>query len=233
MIYDTTSVNGKYWAFRDWCKLINDTFHEYVDCNVKLFDDKKTELDKLYEECEDDEVGFANIWMSESEVYNYMFIRGALNAGLIYIYSQFEKQIIELAKLVGPEYAPPRGGVITDACDFIKKKSELDFSSCRSSWNYILDFQQIRHACVHHDGTTYEQRHIDAIKRLRRSLKISEHSDGGWEICLTRKNLIDISDKMSYFFGSLIAELEKCENQKNNNLDKIEGDSKLRLNFLK
>lgn len=225
MIYDTTSVNGKYWAFGDWCKLINDTFHEYVDCNMKLSDDKKAELDKLYEECEN-EVDFANIWMDEHEIYNYMFMRGALNAGLIYIYSQFEKQIIELAKLVDPEYNPPRAGVITDAYDFIKKKSELDFSSCYLSWKYILDFQQIRHACVHHDGITYEQRHIDAIKRFGRSLKIIEHSDGGWEICLTKKNLIEVSDKMRYFFGSLIAELEKCENRKNNSVDKVEGDSK-------
>ena len=54
MIYDTTSVNGKYWACGDWCKLINDTFHEYVDCNMKLSDDKKAELGKLYEECENE-----------------------------------------------------------------------------------------------------------------------------------------------------------------------------------
>ena len=119
-----------------------------------------------------------------------------------------------------------RDRVITDAYDFIKKKSELDFSSCYLSWKYIWDFQQMRHACVHHDGITYEQRHIDAIKRFGRSLKIIEHSDGGWEICLTKKNLIEVSDKMRYFFGSLIAELEKCENRKNNSVDKIEGDSK-------
>lgn len=59
--------------------------------------------------------------MDEHEVYNYMFMRGALNAGLIYIYSQFEKQIIELAKLVDPEYNPPRAGVITDAYDLLRR----------------------------------------------------------------------------------------------------------------
>ena len=93
MIYDTTIAMGRYWHLRDWWKLIDDTFREYVDSNVKLFDDKKAELDKRYEECQD-ESEFANIGMEEKDIYNYWLLKGALNAGIMYIYSQFERKMI-------------------------------------------------------------------------------------------------------------------------------------------
>lgn len=211
MIYDTTTTMGKYWHLRDWWKLIHDTFCEYVECNVKLFNAKKAELDKRYDECQD-KADFANIWMEEGELYNYILLRSALNAGLMYIFSQFEKQMIELARVVVPGYTPPSGGVIVDAYNSIQTKSELELcSSCCSSWNYILDFQQIRHACVHYNGITYKRRHIEAIERLGQLLEVTERPDGGWEICLTKENLLWISDKMGYFYGLLIDELEKTK----------------------
>ena len=123
--------------------------------------------------------------------------------------------MIELAKLVDSRYIPPRIGVIVDAYDSIKANSELNLcSSSGSSWNYILDFLQIRNVCVHNDGVAYEQRHIDAVRRLRQFLETTEQRDGSLEICLTRKSLFWILDKMTYFYGLLIDELEKYENKK-------------------
>lgn len=213
MIYDTTITMGRYWHLKDWWKLIIETFHEYVNSNVKFVDGKKTELAQRYTSCQD-ESDYANIWMEENEIYNYWLLRSALNAGLMYIYSQFERKMVELAKIVCLEYISPRGGIIASAYNAIRSTSELELSiSWNASWQAILDFQQIRHACVHYDGFAYEQRQIDAINSLVPLLKAIERCDGSWEICLTKDNLIWVADKMTYCFELLIDELEKCENR--------------------
>lgn len=214
MFYNTTTTMGSYWHLRDWWKLIVDTFREYLDCNVKLFNDKSAELNQRYASCQD-ESDYANIWMEEKELSNFWLLRSALNAGLMYLYSQFERKMVELAQTVSTSYNPPYGGVIENACETIRSVKGLELSSLWiKSWGYIRDFQQIRNACVHKDGITDEARHIDAINRLKQFIKATEVSDGRMEIYLTKENLIWISDKMTYCYELLIDELEKHENKK-------------------
>mgnify|MGYP000002644644 FL=1 len=214
MIYDTTITMGRYWHLKDWWKLIVGTFREYLDHNVKLFNDKEIELSQRYAACQD-ESDYANIAMEEKEVYNSWLLRSVLNAGLMYLYSQFERKMVELAQIVSPGYDPPYGGVIESACEAIRSAKGLELSSLWiGSWGCIKDFLQIRNACVHRDGVTDELRHIEAIHRLNQFLKVIDRPDGNMEIYLTKENLIWISDKMTYCYELLIDELEKYEKKK-------------------
>lgn len=75
---------------------------------MKLINEKKVELAQRYTDCQN-EADYADIWIEENEIYNHSLLSNALNAGQMYIYSQFEKQIIVLARLVDPRYTLSRG----------------------------------------------------------------------------------------------------------------------------
>lgn len=217
MKYDTSVSMGRYWHLRDWWTLIVETFNEYVESNATLFADKQAKLALRYAECQD-RAEYADISTEENEIYNYWLLRTTLNAGIMYLYSQFEKKMIELAEIAVSGYIPPRGGIIEGAFRVIDKAYKLEISSLFStSWKYILCFQQIRHACVHLDGMTNSRCHIEAINTLGELLNTVEHQDGRVEINLTKDNLIFLADKMTYCYGGLIDELAKCETLRNNN----------------
>lgn len=148
MVYDSKRV-GPFFQIKEQWKSIDKTFADYICKGMLLV---KEEMDNL---SGDELIG--------DEAINVMFLeRAFLNAGLSYLFSQFEYYLFSIrAKMSNLCSIPLEGEVYGNIINMelnmilsiIGKKIEFE-PSLSVKWDRILSYRKIRNVFVHENGVT-------------------------------------------------------------------------------
>ena len=220
---------------------IHTSFVEYIENGLNLVNHKEKQLLESIQKMQSEKhIDLIDDFFTDKNIEVHYLKSSFLNAGLMYIFSQFEYLLGEIEKSTFSLFSVKQNKSKFDFMDMFtshrkSKKSERNIIKKRMNeivklssiikefenqhkkqWDRILDYQKIRNIVVHKNGTFDKKTLVKRFEKNYPDLKIFEQKNNTYNLYLSKEMLIQIDKEMTSFlkrFMELIYETYKKKNK--------------------
>ncbi len=222
-VTDEYDTSGAFMFIKGQWDSINESFVDYIKSGLKLSRDKEKQLEVLIaEKCKTD-ADYQNEMVDDHRLHNHLMEKTFLNAGLMYVYSQFEHYLIEIEestiRLCPSKPTKERkwynflvriksiGNIIKAKKISICKLSGISIDSNRTlkqKWDKICEYQKIRNLIVHANGVVSKKQSIKMIAEKHKDINMIKQLDNTSDIYLSEEFVLRVIDDMTSFFNEFM-----------------------------